>query len=446
MSESSQPKVTVSSILQLNVDSFEEKFINNKNETVYTINILNLYNKKRWSLEKTYRDIEALHSELSKILPQIPSFSSFSLFKSSRSFNTILERKDEINEFLNECIERKDILSNKAFYEFIHMEKYFPEYIYNSPELIEVIENDNLTLNELQYLDQENILIALLSDFNITKRVDSFIKNTEVLKWNKEELSAQVLSENDLNNPNANPNSAGAFCVYKVVTFKNKKNLLKVKLEKIFIKYYNDLTGSLFYDPKTNLFLIGFNSGKIIFYKVLPESVYTQFDYMSDLQYHYSKVTGIALNNMTNNFYTCGADGKFCQGVINLIYRENYSPELIHQNSAGYSYMYFDKKNERIYLSTYNGHFEVYLISTELATFITEINTSNHKYCLNDLYPYAIKNYLFSCSDLGNVSVFDLGKPGQEKTTKELSYFNYYGAKFKIKSILYDSDTNQVIT
>ena len=108
--------------------------------------------------------------------------------------------------------------------------------------------------------------------------------------------------------------------------------------------------------------------------------------------------------------------------------------------------MYFDKKNERIYLSTFNGHFEVYLISTELATFITEINTSNHKYCLNDLYPYAIKNYLFSCSDLGNVSVFDLGKPGQEKTTKELSYFNYYGAKFKIKSILYDSDTNQVIT
>ena len=250
MSESSQPNVTVNSILQINVDSFEEKFINNKSETVYTINIKNLYNKKKWTIEKTYRDIEMLHSELSKILPQSPSFSSFSLFKSSRSFNTIVERKDEINEFLNECISRKDILSNKTFYEFILMDKNFPEYIYNSPELIEVIENDNLTLNELQYLEQENILIALLSDFNITKRVDSFIKNTEVLKWNKEELSAQVLSENDLNNPNANPNSAGAFCVYKVVTFKNKKNVLKVKLEKIFLKYYNDLTGSLYYKHK----------------------------------------------------------------------------------------------------------------------------------------------------------------------------------------------------
>ena len=446
MSESSVPKITVNSILQLSVDSFEEKFINNKSETVYTINIRNLYNNKKWSLEKVYHDVEILHQELSKLLPQIPPFSSFSLFKSSRSFNTIVERKEEINEFLNECISRKDILSNKTFYEFIKMDKNFPEYIYNSPELIDIIENDSLCLNDLQYLPDENIIIGLLSNYNITKMVDSFIKNTEVLKWNKEELSAKDLSENDLHNPSANTNSAGAFCVYRVVTFKNKKNLLKVKLEKVFIKYFNDLTGSLFYDKKTNLFLIGFNSGKIIFYKVLPESVFTQFDYMADLKYHSSKISGIALNNMTNNFYTCGNDGKFCQGVVNLIYRENYSPELIHQNSAGYSYMYFDKKNERIYLSTYNGHLEVYLTSTEIASFISDVNTSNHKYSLNDLYPYDIKNYLFSCSDLGNISVFDLCKPGQEKTTKELSYFNYYDSKFKIKSAIYDPETNEVIT
>ena len=446
MSESSVPKITVNSILQLSVDSFEEKFINNKSETVYTINIRNLYNNKKWSLEKVYHDVEILHQELSKLLPQIPPFSSFSLFKSSRSFNTIVERKEEINEFLNECISRKDILSNKTFYEFIKMDKNFPEYIYNSPELIDIIENDSLCLNDLQYLPDENIIIGLLSNYNITKMVDSFIKNTEVLKWNKEELSAKDLSENDLHNPSANTNSAGAFCVYRVVTFKNKKNLLKVKLEKVFIKYFNDLTGSLFYDKKTNLFLIGFNSGKIIFYKVLPESVFTQFDYMADLKYHSSKISGIALNNMTNNFYTCGNDGKFCQGVVNLIYRENYSPELIHQNSAGYSYMYFDKKNERIYLSTYNGHLEVYLTSTEIASFISDINTSNHKYSLNDLYPYDIKNYLFSCSDLGNISVFDLCKPGQEKTTKELSYFNYYDSKFKIKSAIYDPETNEVIS
>ena len=446
MSEKTQSNVTVNSILQINVASFEEKYINNKSETVYTINVRNLFNNKKWTLEKTYQDVEYLNSEMSKILPQVPTFSSFSLFKSTRSYNTIVERKEEINNYLNECISRKDILSNKAFYEFIKMEKYFPEYIYNSPELVEIIDNSPLSINELQYLENENILFALLSNFNITTRVDSYIKNREVLNWNKEEVSPQLLSENDLNNPNANPSPAGAFCVYKVVTFKNKKNIFKVKLEKIFLKYFNDLTGSLFYDKKTNLFLIGFNSGKLIFYKVLAESVYTQFDYMSELKYHSSKVSGIALDSNTNNFYTCGDDGKFCQGVVNLIYHNNYAPEIIHQTSAGYSCMFFDKPNERIYLSTYNGHLEAYLTSTEIASFVTDIDTSNNKYSLNDFYPYNIKNYLFSCSDYGNISVFDLGKPGQEKTTKELSYFDYYNSKFKIKTVLYDPDTNQVIS
>lgn len=37
-------------------------------------------------------------------------------------------------------------------------------------------------------------------------------------------------------------------------------------------------------------------------------------------------------------------------------------------------------------------------------------------------------------------------KPGQEKTTKELSYFDYYNSKFKIKSVIYDPDNNQVIS
>ena len=448
MSEgNNKPNVAVNSIFQLNVVSFEDKFINNKSETVYTINIRNLYNNKKWTLEKTYRDVEFLSSEMSKTLPHTPPFSSFSLFKSSRSYNTIVERKEEINTFLNECISRKDILSHRPFYEFIQMDKNFQEYIYNSPELVDFIENSNLSVNELQYLENENILFALLSDYNLTTRVDSFIKNREVLNWNKEEISPQLLSENDLNNPNANPNSAGAFCVYKVVTFKNKKNLLKIKLDKIFIKYFEDLTGSCFYDTKSNLFLIGFNSGRIIFYKVLSESVYTQFDYMAELKYHSSKVSGISLDPNTNNFYTCSDDGKFCQGVVNLIHHSNYSPIVIHQVSAGYSYMYFDKANERIYLSTYNGHLEVYLTSSEIATFIKDVDTSNeNKYSLNDLYPYSIKNYLFSCSDYGNISVFDLGKPGQEKTTKELSFFDYYNTKFKIKTVVYDPDANQVIT
>ena len=446
MSEGAKSNVTVNSILKINVASFEQKIVNNKSETLYKINILNIYNNKKWTIEKTYHDIELLNSELSKIIPQVPPFSSFSFFKSSHSYNTIVERKEEIDEYLNECASRKDIMSEKVFYEFILMDKNFPEYIYNSPELIEVIDNSPLSVNEVQYFDRENILFTLMSDCDLMTKIGSFVKNYDILGLSKTDITPQEYSENDLNNPNAISNSKGAFCVYKVSTFKSKKDELKIRLDKIFLKYYKELTGAFYFDKISNIFLIGFNSGKIVFYKVLPESDFSQFDFMAELRYHSNKITGLSIDSKNNIFYSCGYDGKFFQGMINLIHRNNYNPEIINQNSAGYSYMFHDKSNNRIYLSTYDGHLEVFVTFAEITSFIVNIYTSNHKYTLNDLTCYNIKNYLFSCSDNGNISVFDLGKQGQEKTTKELSYFNYYDAKIKIKSVIYDSDTNQVIT
>ena len=447
-SQDEQQKITVNSILQIDIPSFENKFVNNKSETFYTIEITNLYNNKKWSLEKTYKDIELLHSSLTKFLPQVPSFSSFSLFKSTSSYNTITERQNEINDYLNECLTRKDILSTTEFSEFLELKKNFPDLIYNSPELVEKIENSNLTVNEIQYLEKENILFTILSDFDFKAQVDSFIKSNDLLKWNKETITPQMRSENDLKNENIDIKSqCGAFFVYKVATYKNKNNILKIKLEKIFAKYFKELTGSLYYDISTNIFIIGFSSGLIIFYKILPESDFTHFDYMSELKYHSRKVTGISFDSSTNIFYSCSNDGKFCAGIKNYIYHDNYMPDIINENNAGYSLLYHEKENLRIFLATNDGHLEVYLTpNNEQPIFIKDIETSNLKYSLNDLTPYNIKHYLFSCSDNGNISVFDLGKVGQEKTTKELSYFNYYDAKIKIKSALYDSDTNQVIS
>ena len=447
-SQEESQKITVNSLLQINVISFDNKFINNKSETVYTIEITNLFNKKKWTLEKTYKDIELLHTELTKFLPEVPSFSSFTLFKSSSSYNTIIERQTEINNYLNECVSRKDILSTLEFSNFLNLKNNFPEILYNSPELIDTINNpNNLTLHEIQYLEKENILFALFSDFNFTAKVDSYIKSTELLKWNEEKITPQQRSENDLNNPNLDTSQCGAFFVYKIITYKNKNNVLKIKLENIFAKYFKEITGSFFYDLENNIFIIGFSSGLIIFYKILPESTFTQFDYMSEIKYHSKKVTGLSIFN--KNFFSCSNDGKFCIGVINMIYHINYSAEIIHENYYGYNKLYHDQKNNRIFLSTNNGHLEVYqtnINDEELPIFIKDVETSNYKIPLNDLTSYNIKNYLFSCSDNGNISVFDLGKPGQEKTTKELSYFNYYDAKIKIKTAIYDSEKNEVIS
>ena len=273
------------------------------------------------------------------------------------------------------------------------------------------------------------------------------MKSGELLNFKKDENPSQEMSRNDLGDDEAKKNKVGAFCVYKLIVYKNKKNELKVKLEKIFVKYFTEITGSLFFDEKKNFFMLGLMSGRVLFYKVAPDSGFSQFDFVEELKYHSSKVTGVAIDPDKNTLFSCDDSGYFYFGVLDMIHKKNYYPKLISQASKGYSKLYYEKENERLYLSTINGHLEVYLTSSSSPKFVKDIITNtSFNYALNDLVPYMLKHYLFSCSDKGNISVFDLGKSGQEKTTKELSYFNYYDAKFQMKSIIYDSDTNQIIT
>ena len=446
--EQRKSNVTVNSILQIDVPSFEDKFVNNKSETFFLIIIKNLYNQSRWKLEKTYQDFITLNAALTKLLPSVPTFGkNKSFFKSSKDYNTIVQRKLEIFDYLCECVSRKDIISNKSFINFIELEKNFPELVYNSPDFLDVIKDSTMTVTEIQYLEKQNIVITILSDLEISSRMDSYMKSGELLSFKKEEITSQEMSRNELGDEEARKNKVGAFVVSKLITYKNKKNELKVKLDKIFAKYFTEITGSLFYDTYKNIFALGLMSGKILFYKVAPDSGFSQFDFMEELKCHSGMVTGVALNTENNTFFSCDDTGSFFFGNFEMIHKKNYYPKLISKSSKGYSKLYYEKDCERLYLSTNNGHLEVYLTSASSVTFVKDIicNTS-FNYCLNDLVPYTIKHYLFSCSDKGNISVFDLGKQGQEKTTKELSYFNYYDSKFQMKTIIYNPDTNEIIT
>ena len=442
-----QSNITVNSIIQIEVPSFEEKIINKKQETVYLIIFKNLYNKTRWNLEKTYQDFLTLNGLLTKLIPKVPYFGKYnSIFKSAKDYNTITQRKNEIYNYLFQCVARKDIISNKSFINFIELDKNFPELIYNSPDFIEVIKNDQMTVKDIIYLEKENIIFSIFSDMEFTSRMDSYVKSGDILNFRKEDLS-QDMGVNEKNIENAKKNKVGGFSVQKLIVFKNKKGELKVKLEDIFIKYFVEMTSSLYYDTEKHFFVLGFFSGKVLFYNIAPDSNFTQFDFLEELKYHPSQVTGLAINPKNNTLFSCDDSGKFFFGVLDMIHKKNYCPEIINQSAKGYTRLFYEKENERLYLSTINGHLEVYLTSSASPLFIKDVETNTSlNYSLNDLVLYNIKHYLFSCSDNGNISVFDLGKSGQEKTTKELSFFNYFNAKFQMLTILYDPDKNEVIT
>ena len=46
------------------------------------------------------------------------------------------KRKDQLQKFLQECINRKDIESNEAFKTFLEIDKHSPDLVYNPPTII----------------------------------------------------------------------------------------------------------------------------------------------------------------------------------------------------------------------------------------------------------------------------------------------------------------------
>lgn len=441
-----EENISITSILTAEVPQFEEKYVNNKAETFYLIIIKNLYNNKKWSLEKTYKDFENLNSDLYKLLPSVPSFSSFQLFKSSKSYNTIVERQKEIQDYLTECLGRKDIISNKLFSSFLEIDKNFPDLVYNQPEIIEAFEDTDMSVIDLVYMENQAVIFTISCDLNLTSRLDSYVKSSDIMKWRRGETLEVDMSENEINKEDAEKGKVGSFYAFKITTYKNKNGELKIRLDKVFAKYFEEMTSALYYEPDGMLFTVGLYTGRALFYKILAESDYTQFDFMAEIRVHSGKVTGLALDSSTGHFYSCGDDKRFFSGVTNMIYSKQYCPDLVRESTSSYVRMFFDKENERLYLSTWAGNVEVYVTSTYPPTFVKETFSTSEKYPLNDFAFYPLKHYLFSCSDSGLVSVFDLGKPGQEKTTKELSYFDYYEAKIKLKAVLYDMDNNDVLT
>ncbi len=307
-----QLNISVNSIIQVEVPSFEEKIINKKPETVYLIIFLNLYNKKRWQLEKTYQDFITLNGLLTKLIPKIPSFGKYnSIFKSSKDYNTIVKRKNEIYNFLFQCVARKDIISNKSFINFVELDKNFPEIIYNSPDFIEVIKDGQMTVTDMIFLEKENIIISIFSDMEITSRMDSYVKSGDILNFKKDDNYNQDMGVNEKGMENAKKNKVGGFSVQKLIVYKNKKNELKVKFENIFIKYFLEMTSSFYYDIEKNFFTLGLFSGKVLFYKIAPDSNFTQFDFLEELKYHSSKVTGLAINPKNNTLFSCDDSGNF---------------------------------------------------------------------------------------------------------------------------------------
>ena len=109
--------------------------VGSKSVTFYSVEVTSRITKNLWKIEKRYSEFKKLHDEMIKIFPRLPSIPGTTFFKVT-SPEALKSRQVALEAFLRSCVQRRDILQNKLFKEFLELEKNAPETVGNDVELI----------------------------------------------------------------------------------------------------------------------------------------------------------------------------------------------------------------------------------------------------------------------------------------------------------------------
>lgn len=406
----------VTSTISVSVPEFNEQYVNGKTVTFYTINIINHFSKHNWTLVKRFSEFEALYKDLTKLLTNIPTIPKKTLFKVS-SYEALTKRRIELEQFMKECVNRKDILSSEPFKAFLEIEKNSPELAGNSPTIVGKLENIPLGVRDFYYSRDEGIIFMVCSDMNIISRADSKITNI-TLPWEK---------KTDSHVP------VGAALCYKV-----QKLGIGFEFVKAWGKSFPIQTGVLSWDQDSMTFLVGLDDGSISLFKHEPQSGYVNFTETATMKPHKNRVMGIAFDSVSGHIFSCSSDKLFAISDINY----QSTPVEVARSNFGYTNLYYDIPNKRIFLTNEGGEVDVFLTDTYPPVQVLNLPTQS-KGCIRGLNFNFKKYMMFTCNTSGGISVFDLNLPGKEKMINEISNF---GTKAKLRVIKYDSEENQLFT
>ena len=406
------------STIEISISEFFEKYVDGKIVTFYKVEIYDNYSKENWILEKRYSEIDALHKTISKLYPNIPPMPGKTLFK-IKDKDQLEKRKKQLETFLKECAKRKDIESNEYFKGFLEIDKHSPELKYNAPTII--YENNELPqgIRDFYFFEEASIIYIVCCDMKIASRIDAYVTNVN-LPWEKK-TDAHI--------------SVGSVFAFKVI--QDKKGLPHV-YEKLWAKSFPEQTGVVNFDKDDLTLQVGLDSGTIIFYKTSVESKYLVYDELCRIKPHSDRVMGLAFDPKPGYIYSCGSDKKFMLSEIN--YLSNITE--VAQSNAGYTNLQLDKPNERIFLTNEAGILSIFMTNTFPPSLVNVIQTHS-THCIRGLDIDFTKQYIFTGTNKGDISILDLGAPGKEKLVKEISYF---GGNLEIRIIRFNAIDRELYT
>ena len=147
---------------------------------------------------------------------------------------------------------------------------------------------------------------------------------------------------------------------------------------------------------------------------------------------------GLGYDPKPGYIYSCGSDKKFMLSEIN--YLSNITE--IAQSTAGYTNLFFDKENGRIFLTNEAGSLSVFTTNTFPPSLVNLVQTHT-THCIRGLDIDFTKLFIFTGTNKGDISIIDLGLPGKEKLINEISYF---GGNIEIRIVRYNPIDRELYT
>jgi len=160
------------------------------------------------------------------------------------------------------------------------------------------------------------------------------------------------------------------------------------------------------------------------------------FDEILSYKPHTSRVMGLTYDDQQGYIYSCSSDKKFMVTEFNCI----SNVIEIAQSNYAYTALIHDKQNERLFLTNEGGVLSVFMTNAFPPNLINVIQTHTTN-CIRGLDIDYHKQYIFTGTNKGDISVLDLGQPGKEKLIKEISYF---GGNLEIRILRYNLDNHEI--
>ena len=405
------------SIIGITVPSYSDKAIGSKIVTFYTVEVTSRISKKSWTIDKRYSDFKKLHDAMLKIYPRLPTIPGTTIFRVTNP-EALKSRQVALEEFLRSCIQRRDILQNKLFKEFLELEKNAPEIVGNDVELVYDYKKLPLGCRNFKVIPHKKIMVVCCSNMNILSRSNVIISNISIKKKSDDDKVPM-----------------GALFIYQCEPSKEEI----YAIHKIWAKPFPIQTGTLFWEDVNNVVCVGNDDGKIYVYQPKPKKYFDEMDQLHEFSYHTDRVMGLAIDVKTNFLYSCSTDKTFY--VTDLKVDKNN--QRINTAKVGYTNLELDQQSRRIFLTNESGEIYVYSIASFPPLLVRNLQTSS----LSSIRAFHIdhKNgYVFTGNVGGKICIMNLPPNNKEKLMSEISNFGV--GEMKIRICVSNPDNLELMT